>query len=212
MNEPASGAPARATETPAAPRRIAVPAVVIGIVLLAAGATLTAMGRTLWCRCGSAVPWSWDVWSAHNSQHLLDPYSFTHVLHGLAFFAALWLIAGERVPLVWRAALTAVLESGWEILENSPIVIERYRTTTMSLDYFGDSVVNALADVAACLFGFWVASKLPWKVSVAIFVVTEVVLLLWVRDSLLVNILQLVYPLEAIKTWQMELLAVPTGG
>lgn len=183
------------------------PAVFIGIVVLAAAATLYSMGRTVWCRCGSAVPWSWDVWSSHNSQHLADPYLFTHVLHGVAFFAGLWLVAGARVPLVWRAAIAAAIESCWELLENSPVVIERYRATTMSLDYYGDSVLNSISDVGACLLGFWIASRVPWKVSLAFFFATEIVLLLWVRDSLLVNILQLLYPIEAIKTWQMGLMA-----
>lgn len=170
----------------------------------AAVVVLLSMGRHVWCECGSPVPWAWDVWSRHNSQHVIDPYAFTHVLHGVAFFGALWLVAGKRVSVVWRAAITAALESAWEILENSPIVIERYRAATISLDYFGDSIVNSVADVGACLFGFWIASKLPWKLSIALFVVTEVVLLFWVRDSLLMNILQLVYPIEAVKTWQMS--------
>ena len=200
-----SESPSITASSPAAARAV-VPVTVMAVVTLAAGATLLSMGRVLWCKCGSAVPWSWNVWSMHNSQHVLDPYAFTHVLHGVGFFAILWLALGRRVQPIWRMAITAALESGWEILENSPIVIERYRTTTMSLDYMGDSVVNSMADVGACLFGFWLASKLPWKVSVAFFVVTEVVLLLWVRDSLLVNILQLVWPIEAIKTWQMGLM------
>lgn len=163
------------------------------------------MGRAPWCSCGSPVPWSWDVWSTHNSQHVLDPYAFTHVLHGLAFFGGLWVLAGTRVPIAWRGAAAAMLESGWEILENSPIVIERYRAATISLDYFGDSVANSMADVACCLLGFWIASKLPWKVTLAVFFVTESVLLWWVHDSLLLNILQLVWPLESVKQWQMSL-------
>lgn len=183
-------------------RRVA-PLVAGGATVLLAAFALALMGRHLWCGCASAVPWSFDVWSKHNSQHLLDPYSFTHVLHGLAFFAALWLTAGTRLPLAWRAAATAMLESAWEILENSPTVIERYRAQTISLDYFGDSIVNSLADVGFCLLGFWIASKLPWRVTFVAFFVTEAVLLWWVRDSLLLNILQLVWPLEAVKQWQM---------
>lgn len=176
-------------------------AVGAGLVLAAAG-VLLALGRTPWCACGSAVPWSWDVWSRHNSQHLLDPYTFTHVLHGLGFFALTWLLLGRRVPLAWRAVITAGLESAWEVLENSPAVIERYRAETMSLDYFGDSVANSASDAGACLFGFWIASRLPWKWSVALFIATELVLLAWVRDSLVVNVIQLVWPIAAIKAWQ----------
>ena len=112
-------------------------------------------------------------------------------------------IESQQGPGAKVGVATAVLESGWEILENSPIVINRYRAATISLDYFGDSIVNSMADVGAWLCGFWIASKLPWRVSVILFVVTELVLLMWVRDSLLLNILQLVYPIEAVKTWQM---------
>ena len=172
--------------------------------MLVAAFVLLAMGRAIWCSCGSAIPWSWDVWSKHNSQHLIDPYGFTHVLHGLGFYAITWLALGNRSSIAWRGAITAILESGWEILENSPIVINRYRATTISLDYFGDSVVNSLADVGCCLLGFWIASKLPWRVTLVAFFVTEALLLWWVRDSLLMNILQLVYPLESIKQWQMS--------
>ena len=172
-------------------------------VVAVATVVLLSMGRHLWCTCGSPIPWAWNVWSQHNSQHVIDPYAFTHMLHGVAFYAILWLVAGNRVPVIWRGTMAAALESAWEILENSPIIIERYRAATISLDYFGDSVINSIADVGACLFGFWIAFKLPWKVSVALFVVTEAVLLLWVRDSLLMNILQLVYPIEAVKNWQM---------
>ena len=179
------------------------PFAVMGVVVAIATAVLLSMGRRVWCECGSPVPWAWDVWSKHNSQHLIDPYAFTHILHGVAFYAILWLALGRRLPPVWRAAITASLESSWEILENSPLIIERYRAATISLDYFGDSVVNSIADVGACLLGFWIAWKLPWRVSLALFVVTEIVLLLWVRDSLLMNILQLVYPIEAVKNWQM---------
>lgn len=184
------------------------PQIAAGIAVIAAALTLTAMGRALWCSCGSAIPWSWDVWSKHNSQHVIDPYSFTHVLHGLGFYAITWLAFGGRLfpfqlSIAWRGAITAVLESGWEILENSPIVIDRYRAATISLDYFGDSVVNSVADIGCCLLGFWIASKLPWRVTLVAFFVTEAILLGWVRDSLLMNILQLVYPLESIKQWQM---------
>lgn len=181
------------------------PFVFAGVAVVVAAALLLSMGRHTWCDCRSVIPWSWDVWSKHNSQHILDPYSFTHVLHGLAFFAGLWVLAGSRLSIAWRCAATAVLESAWEILENSPIVIERYRAATISLDYFGDSVVNSIADVACCLLGFWIASKLPWRVTLAAFFVTEAMLLWWVHDSLLLNILQLVWPLEAVKQWQMSL-------
>lgn len=159
------------------------------------------MGRPLWCACGSAVPWSWDIWSAHNSQHLWDPYSFTHILHGLAFFAASWLLC-RGWPLSKRFALTAALETLWEIVENSPLVIERYRATAVAAGYFGDSLLNSASDVGACLFGFWLASRLSWRASVAVFVATELALMLSVRDSLLLSSVQLVFPVAAISAWQ----------
>ena len=140
-------------------RRFA-PFVVMVAVVAIATVVLLSMGRHLWCTCGSPVPWAWDVWSKHNSQHVVDPYAFTHMLHGVAFYAILWLVAGNRVPVIWRGTMAAALESAWEILENSPIIIERYRAATISLDYFGDSVINSIADVGACLFG--ASSSLGW--------------------------------------------------
>src|SRR5947207_9209831 len=98
-------------------------------------------GRVGWCRTGDLVPWSWDIWSIDNSQHLIDPYSFTHILHGILEF---WLIGllFPRLPLVWRLVMAITIESMWEMVENSSFVIERYRAATISLDYFGDSIIN----------------------------------------------------------------------
>jgi hypothetical protein len=194
-----------AETTPETRKHIARVAAVAAGLALGAAIVLSAMGHTLWCKCGSPVPWAFDVWSMHNSQHLFDPYSFTHVLHGLAFYAVMWAATagGRVVPVRWRAILAATLEAGWEILENSPVVINRYREATISLDYFGDSVLNSMSDITMCMLGFYIAWKLPWKASLAFFVITEIVLLLWVHDSLIVNILQLVHPSEAIKQWQM---------
>ncbi|TNE85185.1 MAG: DUF2585 family protein [Deltaproteobacteria bacterium] len=160
------------------------------------------MGRSLWCSCGSAVPWSFDVWSKHNSQHLLDPYTFSHVLHGVVFFGLLWPLR-ERIGLGWRATISAGLEASWEIAENTNAVIERYRETTVSLDYFGDSVLNSMADIASCLAGFALAASIPWFASVGFFVAVELFLLLWIKDSLVLNVIMLVWPIEAIKQWQM---------
>ena len=173
----------------------------IGATILATAAILLAMGRTPWCACGSAVPWAWDVWTRHNSQHAIDPYWFTHVLHGLAFYGGLWLVA-RRVAVAWRGVIAIVLESAWEVLENTDAIIERYRAVTMSLDYFGDSVVNSAFDILACALGFWIAARLRPRWSVALFVAVELVLLFWVRDGLLINIIMLLYPIDALKQWQ----------
>lgn len=176
------------------------PLVIVG-ALAAVAAAERAMGRAWWCACGSPVPWSFEVNSRHNSQHLVDPYSLTHVLHGLGFYALLRLLA-PRLSAGWRLALTAVLEGAWEIVENSSFVIERYRAATISLDYYGDSILNSLSDVGCCLLGFWIASRVPVRVSIALFVLVELVLLLWIRDNLTLNVIMLIWPVEAIRKWQ----------
>ncbi|GAB4371666.1 MAG: DUF2585 family protein [Acidobacteriota bacterium] len=178
-------------------------AITAGMLLL-----LAAMGRTWWCACGSPVPWSFDVWSSHNSQHLVDPYSLSHFLHGLVFYAALWPL-GRRLSLRTRFLLALGIEAGWEVLENTPMVIERYRAVTMSLDYYGDSIVNSLGDVLCFLPGWWVAARARVRVSVALFVATELLTAVWIRDGLVLNVIMLLWPLDAIRDWQMAGL---TGG
>lgn len=200
VTEPSAAVTAASPRARLSPR---VAAVAIATVAAGAAIVLSVMGRSVWCGCASLVPWSFDVWSAHNSQHVLDPYTFTHVLHGFGFYAITFLALSHVLGIPARLLVAAVLEAAWEVLENTPMVIEKYRTETMSLDYFGDSVINSVADIGACVLGFWIASKLSARVSIALFVATEIVLLLWVRDSLLVNILQLLWPIAAIKTWQM---------
>lgn len=172
------------------------------VLVAAAAAALLVMGRSPWCRCGEAIPWAFDIRSAHNSQHLVDPYSFTHVLHGFAFYALLALPL-RRVALAWRAVIALALESAWEIVENTDAVIRKYREATISLDYYGDSVANSVADIGMCAIGFLLASRLPTRVSIALFVVTELALLAWIRDSLVVNVIMLLWPIEAIRQWQM---------
>lgn len=176
-----------------------------GIVILAATSlVLAAMGRHFWCECGGLEPFSWDIWSQHNSQHLIDPYSFTHVLHGILFYALLgWL--WKSLSIEYRFSVAILLESSWEILENTPMVIERYRSVTISLDYYGDSIANSIMDVIACAIGFAIACRFRPRVSVAVFVATELILLITIRDCLTLNVVMLLWPLEAIKTWQMGL-------
>ncbi|HVO31077.1 MAG TPA: DUF2585 family protein, partial [bacterium] len=166
----------------------------VATLALAADATiLRFFGRRWWCACGSPIPWSTEVNSRHNSQHLFDAYSPTHVLHGLAFYALAFLVA-RRAPLAWRFAAVAIAEAAWEMVENSSFVIERYRAATISLDYYGDSILNSLSDVGCCLFGFWLASRLPAWASLALFVAVELVLVLTIRDSLTLNVIMLVWP------------------
>lgn len=173
-----------------------------GGISVVAIAVLAFMGRVWWCKEGDLSPWSWNIWSTHNSQHLIDPYSFTHVLHGVLEF---WLIGlvFYKLPLAWRFVIAILIESTWEVVENTNTVIQHYRTVTMSLDYYGDSILNSIADIACCGLGFWIAYKIRFWWSLALFLATELLLVFAIRDSLLINILMLLYPIEAIKQWQV---------
>jgi hypothetical protein len=159
-------------------------------------------GRRWWCRCGHLSPWSGDIHSAHNSKHLFDPYSFTHVLDGLLFYALLRALAG-KLGSVSRLVLALALEVMWEVAENSDVVIERYRRATIALGYTGDSVFNSLGDIASCGGGLLLAAQLPVRWSVLLFFAVEAGLLAVYRDCFLLNVLMLVCPIEAVKAWQM---------
>lgn len=171
-------------------------------VMSVAALTLWLQGRVWWCRAGDFLPWSWTVNSTHNSQHVIDAYSFTHILHGILEFWLLSLVF-PRVPLAWRLLIAVFIEASWELIENTDYVINRYREATISLDYFGDSIINSLSDIAGCAAGFGIAYKLKFWKSLALFVATELILILTIRDSLIINIIMLVYPVDAIKAWQM---------
>jgi len=178
-------------------RQAAAVVAISGIMAIVLGS----FGQPLWCACGSLVPWSLDVWTSHNSQHFFDPYALSHVLHGVVMFPVLaLLLRGERAS--WRFPVAAALEAGWEVLENTPMVINRYRENTASLDYSGDSIANSFADLAACLVGFAATAAVPWWGGVTLFVAFELISVLWIRDSLMLNVLMLTYPVEAVKEWQ----------
>ncbi len=159
-------------------------------------------GRRWWCRSGDLSPWSGGIHNPHTSQHFVDPYSFTHFLHGLLFYVLLR-FAAPRFRWDLRFMLAISLECLWEMIENSPIVIGRYRKATIALGYEGDSVLNSLGDIASCGLGFVVARWLPVRWSVAIFLAVEVAMLIVYRDNLLLNVVMLVYPFEAVKSWQL---------
>ena len=180
-------------------RRSRLNAVAIGMAM---AIVLYLMGQPLWCSCGSWRPWSWDIWSSHNSQHLVDPYFFTHLLHGVVLCGILYWLP-RSVPETTRFLIAVVLEAGWEILENSPTIIERYRAATIFKDYFGDSIMNSAGDLIACIVGYLLARRLGFCNSIVFFLLIEWILLLTIRDSLLLNVLMLVWPVEAIKWWQM---------
>ena len=180
-------------------RRSRLNAVAVGMAM---AIILYLMGQPLWCKCGGLSPWSWDIWSSHNSQHLVDPYFFTHVLHGVVLCGLLYWLP-RRLSEPSRFLTAVILEAGWEILENSPTIIERYRAATISKDYFGDSIMNSAGDLIACIVGYLLARRLGFRNSIVFFLLTELILLLTIRDSLLLNVLVLVWPVEAIKRWQM---------
>ena len=177
------------------------PWLAIGLVLVATVYQLRSQGRLWWCSCDYLFVWSGDPWSPDNSQHLLDPYSFTHVLHGFVLCGLLaWL--APRLSSVWQLGLAVAIEALWEVVENSEFVIRRYREETAALGYQGDTIVNSLGDILVCGLGFVLARRLGLRWTLALFAVTEVTLSFLIRDSLLLNVLMLIYPIDAIKAWQ----------
>lgn len=176
-------------------------------VAFAAGAILLAMGRTAICTCGTVKLWWGVVQSAENSQHIMDWYSASHLIHGLLFyfFAHLlwrrWKLFGGK-PASWALPIAVAFEAFWELLENSPMIIDRYRAVTVSYGYEGDSVLNSLSDIGFMALGFWLASKLPVWASVALALFLELFTLYFIRDNLTLNVLMLVWPLEAVRQWQ----------
>ena len=183
-------------------RRTRLVAAVLVILGLTAAIELS-MGRLLLGPDGHFGWWEGNIWSSEQSQRVVDPYSFSHVCHGILFYGVLWLVA-RRAPLRYRYLAAVVIEAVWEVLENSPLIINRYRAVTISLGYVGDSVLNSISDVVMMMIGFAIASRVrPW-ISVALVAVMELSMLLLCRDNLTLNVLMLVYPIEAIRQWQMQ--------
>jgi hypothetical protein len=172
--------------------------------IVGAASVLLWMGRVPVSTTGAVRLWSGDAWGPENSQQLFDPYSFTHVTHGVLIYGLLFLLA-RRVPLRSRGVLAVALEALWEVGENTNAVIDRYREVTMALGYYGDSVLNSVGDILACVIGFTLAARLSVRTTVCFVLGLEVVLALWIRDSLLLNVVMLIYPIEAVRTWQLEL-------
>lgn len=175
-------------------------------ITLATLLALKSFGRPWWCACGSLVPWSGDINGSHNSQHFIDPYSASHFEHGLIFFLGLLLV--PKLSLAWRTVAAASLECAWELLENSSFIIDRYRAATVSSDYYGDAVLNSLSDVIFATSGFlfsWLVvrnARLGWPAFFAVMLLCEIGMIATVRDSLAINVVMLIHPIDAIRQWQ----------
>lgn len=177
--------------------------IALGLVALQV-AVLLALGRAPICPCGTVKLWHGMVNSSQNSQHIFDWYTPSHVIHGVLLYAVLRFVF-PKLPVMQRFLIALGIEVAWEILENTPLVIERYRSGTISLGYQGDSIINSVADALAMSFGFFLASQLPVAISVLLVIVLELFVVYFVRDNLFLNVLMLLHPLDPIREWQAAL-------
>jgi hypothetical protein len=177
-------------------------------LLLALGITAAIAAIMFWmeripiCKCGYIKLWHGGRGDSEISQHLTDWYTYSHVLHGVIFYFLLWLVFRGRLSVAARLVIATLIEGAWEIFENTPFIINRYRTQTISRDYFGDTIINTVGDILAMIVGFLIAARLPPWVTVFLLIATELVLLYLIRDNLLLNIVMLIYPLDWIRQWQ----------
>lgn len=183
-------------------------AILIGVAItIVTVVILLAMGRPPICECGTVELWYGDINSAGNSQHISDWYTPSHIIHGMIFYALAWGLfskweLGGLSAAKWGLPLAVFLEAAWEVLENTPMVIERFRSVTANWGYSGDSVLNSFADIGWMALGFYLALKLPVKVTVILAIVAEIVAAYVVRDNLTLNVIMLLFPIDAIAEWQ----------
>lgn len=183
------------------PRPSRLPLILAWALPLAMALILYIMGRVPICTCGVVRLWAGDVHAPDNSQQIADWYSFSHILHGVIFYALLrW--AAPRLSMRWRMCIAILIECGWELLENSPIIIDRYRAATIAIGYTGDSILNSLSDVLMMALGFLIAARLPWRWTLAMALLFELGTLAIIRDNLTLNVLMLISPVESIRSWQ----------
>lgn len=178
-----------------------IPYLITALIIVLTASYLLWIGREPICKCGYVKFWHGVVVSSENSQHISDWYTPSHIIHGFVFFGLLWLFA-RKLSFGWRLVLATLIEAAWEIVENSDAIIERYRAVTISLDYYGDSVLNVVADILAMILGFFLAARLPVWATVALALIFEIFTMWMIRDGLALNVLMLAYPLDAVANWQ----------
>jgi hypothetical protein len=179
--------------------------VIIGSIIVLAGLAYLELhsGRSFFGPDGKFGWWDGNIWGNENSQRVADAYSFSHIIHGMLFYAFLWLVA-RRVPVKYRFVIALVMEAGWELLENSHFIIDRYRAATIAQGYLGDSVLNSMSDVVMVGIGFLMARFSRVWVTVMLIIAMELGCLFWIRDNLTLNVVMLVHPIDSLKVWQSE--------